>query len=71
MAMQSNNAQKSCNPTRRSYLVTYSKVDLINFPSGESIDKAVVEAFHSGKIKVVVDYLACCLEEHENTSGQY
>lgn len=55
---------------RRQYLVTYSQADLTKFPSRESFSDALVSAFN-GSGKVVAEYWACCLEEHENTSGYH
>ena len=54
----------------RQYLVTYSKANMTKFPTRETFAEAVVNSFTlSGK--VTVQHWACCLEEHENTSGQY
>lgn len=64
------NVTPSQNTMRRQYLVTYSKANMIKFPTRESFAEAVVNSFTlSGK--VVVQHWACCLEEHENTSGQH
>ena len=55
---------------RRQYLVTYSKANMTNFPMRETFEEAVVTSFTlSGK--VIVQHWVCCLEEHENTSGQH
>ena len=55
---------------RRQYLVTYSKANMTKFPTRETFAEAVVNSFTlSGK--VTVQHWACCLEEHENTSGQH
>ena len=46
------------------------KANMTNFPMRETFAEAVVNSFTlSGK--VTVQHWACCLEEHENTSGQY
>jgi hypothetical protein len=55
---------------RRQSLVTYSKADLVKFPTRESFGNALVSCFNSTG-KVVVLYWACCLEEHEHTSGYH
>ena len=55
---------------RRQYLITYSRTDLVKFPTRQSFGEAVVSCFHNSG-KVTVDYWAYCLEERENTSGQY
>ena len=55
---------------RKEYLITYSRTDLVKFPTRQSFGEAVVSCFHNSG-KVTVDYWACCLEEHENTSGQH
>jgi len=55
---------------RRQYLITYSKANMLKFPTRNSFAIAVLNSFSlSGK--VVVQQWACCLEEHENTSGQH
>ena len=56
--------------TRRQHLITYSRADLVKFPTSQSFGEAVVSCFHNSR-KVTVDYWACCLEEDENTSGQH
>ena len=54
----------------RQYLVTYSKANMAKFPTRETFAEAVVNSFTlSGK--VTVQHWACCLEKHENTSGQH
>ena len=55
---------------RRQYLVTYSKADLIKFPTRKSFCDALISCFNATG-KVVAEYWACCLEEHENTSGYH
>jgi len=52
-------------------LVTYSKADMLRFPSREMFGQLVESAFNVGKGKVRVEYWACCLEQHEHTSGQH
>ena len=55
---------------RRQYLITYSKADLVKFPTRESFCDVLISCFNvTGK--VVAEYWACCLEEHENTSGYH
>ena len=51
---------------RRQYLATYSKADLIKFPTRKSFCDALISCFNATR-KVVVEYWACCLEEHKNT----
>ena len=58
------------NTTRRQYLITYSRANMNKFPTRESFAKAVVDSFSTSG-KIVINHWACCLEEHENTSGQY
>lgn len=55
---------------RRQYLVTYSKADLKKFPTRKSFCDALVGCFN-GSGKIASEYWACCLEEHENTSGYH
>ena len=55
---------------RRQYLITYSKAGLVKFPTRESFCDALISCFNATG-KVVAEYWACCLEEHENTSGYY
>ena len=50
---------------RRQYLITYSRENLVKFPTRQSFGEAVVSCFHNSG-KVTVDYWACCLEEHEH-----
>ena len=56
--------------SRRQYLVTYSKADMSKFPTRDSFGEVVVSCFNASW-KVVVEYWACCLEEHEHTSGYH
>ena len=54
---------------RTQYLVTYSKANMTKFPTTETFAQAIVNSFIlSGK--VTVEHWACCLAEHENTSGK-
>ena len=70
MASDDNFPSQNTNTMRRQYLVTYSKADMNKFPTRESFAGAIVNSFTlSGK--VLVQHWACCLEEHENTSGQH
>ena len=55
---------------RRQYLITYSKADLVKFPTRESFCDALISCFNATS-KVVAEYWACYLEEHENTSGYH
>ena len=56
---------------RRQYLVTYSKADLVKFPTRESFANAVVEEFNFGTSVVKVQHWACCREKHEDGSDHY
>ena len=55
---------------RRQYLITYSKADLVKFPTRESFCDALISCFNATG-KVVAENWACCLEEHEDTSGYH
>lgn len=57
--------------SRRQYLVTYSQANLTEFPTRESFCDALIDSFHGPSGKVVAEYWACSLEEHENTSGYH
>ena len=58
------------NVQRRQYLVTYSQADLEKFPTRESFGNALVSCFNSTG-KIAVEYWACCLEPHKETSGHH
>ena len=51
---------------RRTYLVTYSQVDLNKFPTRQSFGEMLEEQFNAGSGKAKVNHWACCLEEHQD-----
>ena len=51
---------------KRQYLVTYSKADQVKLPTQKSFCDARISCFNATG-KVVAEYWACCLEEHEHT----
>ena len=55
---------------KRQYLVTYSKADLVKFPTRRSFCDALISCFNATGI-FVAEYWACCLEEHEHASGYH
>ena len=57
--------------TRRTYLVTYSRADLIKFPTCESFGKCIKDHFNAGIGKVKVEHWACCREDHEESGQHY
>ena len=67
---QSNQLTNSRLP-RRTYLITYSQVDLNKFPTRESFGKCVKNAFNAGSGKVKVNHWACCMETHNNGGKHY
>ena len=69
--MDSENEKNEFQANRRTYLVTYSKADLVKFPTRQGFGEVITEGFNYGNGKVEVQYWACCLEQHENTSGQH
>ena len=69
--MGSDNEMNDFRVNRCTYPIIYSKADLSKFPSRENFGEVVVEGFNYGPGKVKVEYWACCLEQHENTSGQH
>ena len=69
--MDSDNEMNDFTVNRRTYLITCSKEDLSKFPSREQFGEVVVEEFNCGLGKIKLEYWACCLEQHVNTSGQH
>ena len=69
--IHSDNEMNDFRVNRCTYLITYSKADLLKFPCRESFGEVVVEGFNYGPGMVKVEYWACCLEQHENTSEQH
>ena len=66
-----NTEKKPFYANRRQYLVTYSQADMEQFPTRDSFCDALIDCFQGPSGKVVAEYWACCLEEHENTSGYH
>ena len=56
---------------RRTYLVTYSQVDLNKFPTRQSFGEMLEEQFNAGSGKAKVSHWACCLEEHQDKRLHY
>jgi hypothetical protein len=59
---------------KRVYLVTYSKADLVRFPTRESFAAVLEDHFSRSKnnnSNVKVEYLAVCREKHEDNSDHY
>jgi hypothetical protein len=61
--------QLKTSQSRRTYLITYSQVDLSKFPTRQSFGEQVVAYFNEGAGKVEVEHWACCREPHDTTSG--
>ena len=61
--------QLKTSQSRRTYLITYSQVDLSKFPTRQSFGEQVVAYFNEGAGKVEVEHWACCWEPHDTTSG--
>ena len=57
--------------SRRTYLLTYSQVDVDKFPDCSSFSKCVLQAFQTGKSKSVVKEWACSEELHNNGGKHY
>ena len=51
--------------------MTYSKADLSKFSSRKSFTEVLVAGLAYGPGNVKLEYWTCCLEQHENTSGQH
>ena len=51
--------------------MTYSKADLSKFSSRKSFREVLVAGLAYGPGNVKLEYWTCCLEQHENTSGQH
>ena len=49
----------------------YSKADLSKFSSRKSFREVLVAGLAYGPGNVKLEYWTCCLEQHENTSGQH
>ena len=58
------------NLNRRQYLVTYSKANLLKFPSNRSFGETLADAF-SASGKVGVEYWACCTEAHADGESKH
>eukprot|EP00111_Clytia_hemisphaerica_P005053 TCONS_00014537-protein len=56
---------------RSVYLVTYSRADLVKFPTRKSFGDAVSKAFRDAPGKVVPVYWAVCQEAHEDGAAHY
>ncbi len=56
---------------RRTYLVTYSRANMVMFPTRESFGTAVEDAFNRGTGKVKTEYWACSQEEHQDGGLHY
>ena len=56
---------------RRTYLVTYSRADMIRFPDCDSFAECILEAFKQGKSTVRVVQWAACLENHSDTEHKH
>ena len=64
-----NSPHISPDESRRTYLVTNSRPDMIRFPDCYSFAKCVLEAFEQGKSTARVVQWIACLENHsENAS---
>ena len=49
------------------YLITYSRADVVKFPSKESFSNAVLQAWQSFGVRVVQGVM--CIEAHHNTDS--
>ena len=56
---------------RRTYLITYSQVDLLKFSSWEEFGKSIKTHFNKRSLKVKVQHWACSLEKHQNGGNHY
>ena len=56
---------------RRTYLVTYSRANMVMFSTREFFGTAVEDAFNRGKGKVKTGYWACSQEEHQDGGLHY
>ena len=56
---------------RRTYLVTYSQVDLTKLPTRKGFGKCIKKHFNSGSGKVKVQHWACAKEKHQNGGIHY
>lgn len=56
---------------RRTYLVTYSTVDLELFPTTASFGNATVEAFNKGTGKFKAQYFGAALQNHKDDGKHY
>ena len=57
--------------SRRTYLVTYSRADMIRFPGCDSFAKYVSEAFEKGKSTTRVVQWAACLENDSDKEHKH
>ena len=58
----------SLNEGKRTYLVAYSRADIIRFPDCDSFAKCALEAFKQGKSTARVVQWTACLEHHSDRS---
>ena len=56
---------------RRTYLITYSQADLLNFSSRKQFGKCIKTHFNKGSGKVNMQHWACSLEKHQNGGNHY
>ena len=58
-----------CRSVRRVYLITYSRADLVKFPTRQSFAHAVLASF-SG-VPASIQQWCCSQEEHQSSTGKH
>ena len=58
-----------CRSVRRVYLITYSRADLVKFPTRRSFAHAVLASF-SG-VPASIQQWCCSQEEHQSSTGKH
>ena len=56
---------------RKTYMVAYSQIDLLKFPSREEFWKCIKNHLNKGSGKVKVQHWAWSLEKHQNVGNHY
>lgn len=57
--------------SRRTYLVTYSRADMVSFPNFDSFEKCVLEAFKQGKSTARIVRWAVYLENQSDREHKH
>ena len=61
----------SSSPCRRTYLITYSQIDVKKFPTRESFADVIVKVFNQTTAKSKITTYAVCMEPHKDGGDHY